>query len=89
VDRHLSQWQAKTFFVGGNWRDFAAWAIRMTLANPCIKYREQSNDTLQYVAPIQIRDSKGRVVHEFGVRVVIARRSQNIITSYPQKGTCR
>lgn len=86
---HLSDWQAKTAYLGGSWQPFADWAMRNTLATPCAKYRRVSNDTLQYVAPIQIRNSRGQVVHTFGTRVSVARVTQNIITSYPQSATCR
>lgn len=86
--RHMNDWQNKANYIGDNWRSFADWAWTQTLSRPCSKYRQLSNDTLQYVAPIQIRDRNGRVVHQFGTRVSIARRSQNIITAYPQRATC-
>ncbi len=85
---HLSQWEAKAALLGALWMDVAHWSMTNTLSTPCSKYRQLSNDTLQYVAPFQIRDSKGRVVQTYGVRVVVARQTQNIITSYPQTATC-
>lgn len=85
---HLAHWQAKVAYVGGSWQPFTDWAIRNTLAKPCTKYRRLSNDTLQYVAPIEIRNSQGALVHRFGTRVSVARGTQNIITSFPQTATC-
>jgi hypothetical protein len=85
---HLSQWEAKANLIGALWMDMAHWSIIQTLSRPCSQYRQTSNDTLQYVAPFQVRDSQGRVVQTFGVRVVVARVTQNIITTYPQTATC-
>lgn len=86
--RHASQWQAKANYIVQDWRSFTDWSMRQTLSKPCSKYRQLSNDTLQYVTPIQIKDNNGRIYHTFGSRVVVARASQNVITAYPQSATC-
>lgn len=69
--------------------DFADWSITQTLAKPCYKAFQASNQTFQYVTPIVIRDQKKRYVKTIGVRVVVSKKTQNIITAYPQKATCR
>jgi len=33
-------------------------------------------------------NNNGAVIHTFGVRVVVSRVAQNIITAYPQSATC-
>jgi hypothetical protein len=85
---HMADWQAKGEYIGATWSQMAHWAMTNTLSKPCSKYYQSSNDTFQYVAPFQIRNNQGQVVHTFGARVVVARVTQNIITSYPQSSTC-
>jgi len=84
----MADWQAKGEYIGATWSQMAHWAMTNTLSKPCSKYYQSSNDTFQYVAPFQIRNNQGQVVHTFGARVVVARVTQNIITSYPQSSTC-
>jgi len=86
--RHLSQWEAEAAPLFTPWMDIAHWAIANTLATPCSKLRQTRNDTIQYVAPFELRDQRGKIVRSFGVRVVVGRKTQNIITAYPQKATC-
>lgn len=86
---HLTQWQREALPLGGSWMDFADWSITQTLAKPCYKAFQASNQTFQYVTPIVIRDQKKRYVKTIGVRVVVSKKTQNIITAYPQKATCR
>lgn len=82
--RHASNWQAKAALVGGEWRSFTDWALRNTFTYPCLKYRQTSNDTLQYVKNIYLKDRYGRVINKFAARASVARVTQNIITAYPQ-----
>lgn len=82
--RHQNDWQRKANLVGSGWVDFANWSFTQSLSHPCSRTRRLSNDTLQYVARIQIRDRNNRLVAQFGSRVSVARRSQNIITAFPE-----
>jgi hypothetical protein len=84
----MAQWQQEANYVIANWRTFAHWAFVSTLSKPGSKTRRIDNDTLQYVAPIQIKDRNGRIVRTFGSLVSVARKSQNIITAFPTSRLC-
>lgn len=86
--RHLDQWQNEAAILGGQWMDFADWSMTAVLSKPCYKAYQATNSTFQYIAPIQIKDRRGKVVKTIGVRVVVSKATNNVITAYPQKKTC-
>lgn len=71
--------------LGQPWETFANWTWTQTLTHPSSKTRQPSNDTIVYVTPIQIKNSKGDVVDEFNSKIIFARVSQNFITAYPTR----
>lgn len=82
--RHQADWEAIAVYDGVNWRTAADWAIAETLLWPASATYRSSNDTYLYRRQIQLRNkSTGKVVATKYVNVVIARKTQNIITAYP------
>ncbi|GLY19743.1 hypothetical protein Kisp01_67570 [Kineosporia sp. NBRC 101677] len=86
--RHLGDWEKKAVMIGTTWQDFAHWSMTQSLSHPCARDYRSSNDTLQYLANVEIKSNKGKVIDSFGSFVSVARKTQNIITAYPPKKGC-
>lgn len=83
-DKHSGDYGAIAARVGGDWRTFADFAMSQSLREPrttCFG----SNDTLNYVGWIEVRDSKGVLRGTYYPRVVVGNKSNNVVTSFPQK----
>ncbi len=85
---HLSQWEAKAAPLFVPWMDVAHWAITNALTFPCSTLRQGFNDTILYVGRFELRDRGGALIQRFGVRVVVSRTTQNIITAFPVSKAC-
>lgn len=67
-----------------NWRETADYAIEWTLRDPDRGTYRSDNDTFCYQRLIYLVDNRTkRTVGTATVRVVVARRSHNIITAIP------
>lgn len=82
---HGSQWKAKAALLVEPWQTFADWTWTQTLSHPSSKSRQRANDTIVYVTPVQIKNSRGEVIDRFNSRIIFARKSQNYITAYPTR----
>jgi hypothetical protein len=85
--RHGQDWQTVALYTGGNWRDLADFAIEQTLRAPHPGYprHNDKNDTWVFKAPLEIRDSEGRVRDVYHPVVVVAGGDGKLITTYPTR----
>lgn len=68
---------------GHDWRTFTDWAINQTTNWPAHVTYRSSNDTYPYKRQIALYEkSTGKIIKYMYVNVVIARKTQNIITAY-------
>lgn len=82
--RHAADWYAKSAFVGAQWESFASWCMSDSLLAPVSKWYRAKNKTLQYNTPVVMLGRRGQK-HTFYAQVVVAKDSQNIITSHPRR----
>ena len=85
--RHMQDWQNLAGVVGSDWRSFTDWAVEQILKapEPGSPVYDKARDTWTYRAPVQIRDSNGKVVDTYRPIVAIANQDQKIITAYPAR----
>jgi hypothetical protein len=83
--RHQQDWQNIADYDGVNWRTAADWGMWNALYHPESSSWQSPNDTQVYEATIRLINKRTRqVVRLATVRVVVARGSKNIITSFPR-----
>lgn len=82
--RHAGDWENLAGRVGGNWRDFASFAISSSLSSPTKACIGGHNDVI-YIGTIEIRSSNGAIGERYYPKVPVGRSTNNIITAFPQK----
>lgn len=81
---HMDDWGNIATRVGGNWRDFASFAIQSSLEAPA-KACLGGNNEIIYLGVIELRNSNGLVGERYYPRVTVGQSTNNIITAFPQK----
>jgi hypothetical protein len=80
---HEGDWARITTMVGGTWQGAADWSMAQALKGPAYVTYTKRNDTYTYRTPIYIYDRQGKMRYSFYSNVVVAAKTQNIITAYP------
>ena len=85
--RHASDWEALSFYTGGNWRDIADFAMAQSLTVPQPGYPlyNPKNDSWTYKSPLEIKDANGNVRTTYWPLVAVAAQDGKILTSYPTR----
>lgn len=82
---HGSQWQTIASKIGANWREFTDWVIEQSLTAPHSYCQSNPTDnTINYVGWVQIKNSAGVVISQYYPRIVTGKSTYNLITAFPQ-----
>jgi hypothetical protein len=88
---HEDEWASDARIVGQDWRTHADWAMAMALIlrDPDKTTSREDNDTVYYSRVYSlVRKNTNQVVATRNSRVVVARKSKNIITAFPTNKEC-
>ncbi|MFC4244522.1 hypothetical protein ACFOYW_14185 [Gryllotalpicola reticulitermitis] len=87
-NQHGQAWQniVTKYQLGGTWADLAIWAAEESTTAPSGTAPIASNNTYQYQAPVQIKNSDGKVVRTYTVWTPVSADNDNVITCYPTDG---
>lgn len=80
---HKDDWKALANRVGGDWKDFASFAIQSSLETPQKACLGDAND-IRYIGMVEIRRSNGLSGEKYYPRVPVGKDTNNIITAFPQ-----
>ncbi|MGH3520677.1 MAG: hypothetical protein ACRDQ7_25550, partial [Haloechinothrix sp.] len=81
ANRHGQDWQNVATMIGSNWRDLCDFAIAETLKVPGSVTYNQDDNTWLYIAPLEIKNSRGEVIRRYQAKVAIGN-GKNILTAF-------